>query len=74
MSPLVTQIFATVSALLVIIKDLLSGRKTEEEARAECLAAGRLILPGTATDELAEHEKDAAAGSIAAAIRGASEK
>ena len=62
MSPLVTQIFATVSALLVIIEDLLSGRKTEAEARAEALAVGYRIAPGTATAELAEHERDASAG------------
>jgi len=84
---LATQIIAALASLAGILSDLLSGRKTEAEARAESIAAGRLITPGTFDDELAEHEKDAAAadaaaagaaavvaGSIAAAIRGASEK
>ena len=62
MSPLASAILTTIGALVAIVGDLLAGRKTEAEARAECIAAGRLIMPGSATDELAEHERSAAGG------------
>ncbi|MDX9832686.1 MAG: hypothetical protein RBU35_20630 [Anaerolineae bacterium] len=56
---LLLQIVTTIGKLAVIAADLMAGRKTEAEARAECIAAGRLIMPGSATDELAAHERDA---------------
>jgi hypothetical protein len=56
---LAAEIIAAVSALLGILGELLAGRKTEAEARAECLASGYLIAPGAAHEELARHEEAA---------------
>ena len=64
MTELATTILAVIAALIKIVVELMAGRMTEDEARAECLAQGRLILPGSAASELEAHEAAAKDASL----------